>query len=134
MEYILNIRALLLAAVTHLLVLLGYALLTPLAHVIAEPDSAAYVYVQQEFIVLAELVGSLVPAFILAKFSKTNPWVAAAALRVIAFMPSFFFFSDHMMHFLSSRPVSYHITFVVLSGVCAGLFWELKASASQRKE
>lgn len=112
------------------MIVLAYAFSTPITVLFATPDSEANSYVQQEFFVFAELLGSLLPAYFLGKSSSTNPWLVAIALRAIAFVPAAYLFGENFMTFLTSRPASFHVAYIALAGFCAAFIWKKKISDS----
>ena len=120
----------LLAAGIHILILLAYAFSTPVVNLLATPESETHFYIQQEFFVFAELLGSLLPAYVLGRGSSTNPWLIAVVLRLIAFVPAAFLLGNNFVAFFTSRPVSFHVAFITLAGFCAAFTWKKKLQGS----
>ena len=121
-----NARAIILGILAHVAVLVGYLLLTIVASSVAPIESTLYLYLQQEATALCDLVASILPAFVLAKYATANPWRTSVVLRIIAFVPSFISFGNHLGPLITSRPISYHAAFLLLSGISASYFWTRK--------
>jgi hypothetical protein len=112
-----NIRATWLAIGAHILILAAYFLATPILATLAPADSQTYVYLQQEWLFATDFAGSVVPAVVLGRRFNGSPWPTAVVLRAFAFLPyTVIFLFGHPIEFLASRPISYHITCLVLAG------------------
>lgn len=96
-----------------------YMLASKIPDALSLNGTVLYVYSKYEVVFLFNLLESIIPAAILGYFWGKKACIYAVLFRAATFIPTFLIYGSDLATFLSGRPISLHMTYLICAYMAA---------------
>ena len=124
-------KALAYATVAEVALVLLYMFASKAPDALALEGTAIYVYSKYEILFLFNLLESIIPAAILGYLLGKKGRVYAVLFRAVTFVPTFMIYGSDLVTFLSGRPLSLHLTYLICAYMAAWIAADQLGARSQ---